>query len=326
MNTWVGDEIFLNKRAAIWCFPNGTSSPVKWKFTSYANVIMPFYIYSCELESMGKTVVGSGSDDSPESAARKAFAEAWERLWMLLYNDSGVLTVDLGESEKIPVSSNGFAAGATNEQAIQNSRNELIERAIFLRAWQSMEGWRPVRFKNLKNKVISFGLRLGGWNTHLFDIKSNAGNVKACLLINPKRGAAFDVALFKKYEGAESSLLRSVVRTTFAMRHTSTIAELPLKGRPEDHAAFYSNPENLKAFDFLLRSTNNTKIKSCEDGSDGDKFKSIELPELGSIQTEQIVPAGTFPAVARSQNDRWEPLTWGKLSIKGNNPWPHPLA
>jgi hypothetical protein len=303
MNTWLADEAFFNRGSEVWISPDGISIPVKWKFTRYKSLFMGFHAYSCELEALGLSALGLGSAESPLIAARKAFAESWERFWMLKESN---------DQNKI-ISSNGFAAGATNAQSMRNSRIELVERKIFLDAWKSMQGWRRSSFDKLKHKLLLLNLRARGWDTYLFEISSNLGNLMACLAVHPNHGAAFDIALSGISNDVDLSLLRAVSLSTYALKNQA-FAELPNNGRPEDHARFYSQPIHLKAFDFLLKPSSEST------------FTDLEISNSDSIITKQIVHAGNFPAVAKSYHPTWEPLSWGKVSIKGKNPWPHPLA
>jgi len=88
--------------------------------------------------------------------------------------------------------------------------------------------------------------------------------------------------------------------------------ELPRVAAPEDHLIFYREPKNQEAFSFL------------NDGKSQEGAVSIGDKKL--LQSKIIVSTSELPAVAISFNQQWEVLRWGLQSIKGENPWPHPLA
>lgn len=327
MRKWEGTPAFLNSRAAQWIAPDGQASLVTWKFTRYKGSLLPFFVYSCHLNAWGLNSIGSGRAATPDDAARKAFAEAWERLWMKTISDGlSVFPQPEFDRFKLCSSSNGFAAGATAEMAAANSRTELIERAIFLQAWQSMSGWKRIAIRGIRSKVLALAMAAKGWKTYLFEIESNCGLAMACLLLNPNLGATFDIALGTNPRETEIALLNSVVTSTFTITKDPGRNPLPLSGAPEDHFLFYTNPQNLEAFDFLTKPVRvgNTSFKEVLPTD--LKTSAIQLPEPGRILTQEIVSAGTFPAVARSYNPEWQQLSWGKMSIKGTNLWPHPLA
>ena len=88
----------------------------------------------------------------------------------------------------------------------------------------------------------------------------------------------------------------------------------PLDGDPLDQMRFYRNVENLKALDFLTH-----------ENISSDQL--IELPCHDQTKSKIIFEGSkTLPAVCFSYNEKWPKLTWGKNSIVGKNPWPHPLA
>ncbi len=216
-------------------------------------------------------------------------------------------------------SSNGFAAGETMSDAASRSRSELLERAIFLEAWHSRKGWKAIWFRVAKNRLLAMSLWLRGWKTYLFEISSNVGKVIACLLVNQRNGAVFDVRMVDEESDAESLLLYSVIRSSFTANRATKDFELPFDGKPEDHSQYYADVRNLGAFEFLTNLVNRGRKDSCE-------LVEIQLDDIDEIRTTSVVSVGSLPAVAFSQNPKWGPLTWGKASIRGANPWPHPLA
>jgi hypothetical protein len=208
-------------------------------------------------------------------------------------------------------SSNGFAAGSSDEHAILASRNELIERVVLLTAWRSKSGWSRNTKMSPRSRLLCFALKLKGWSVNLFDLKSNIGTVKACLAIHKRYGAIFDTSFSDNEVQSEKKVIDSVAKNTFFAKELNFF-DLPHIGFPEDHLKFYSVVENIKAFDFLLHEPLSNA--------------TIEISKFDSLETHLIVPAGMFPAVALSINPRWPKLVWGKNSISGLNSWPHPLA
>lgn len=327
MTHWSGSVDFLNGGSAKWTDHRGLASLVTWKFAMYPRFRMPFYLFSCRINAWGISAVGCASSITREDAAKKSFAEAWERLWMKTISQTSPSCAPLQRAQSaIHLSSNGFAAGETSEMARKNARFELVERAILLQAWQNMQGWQRRSAKGTRSKLIEIAMAARGWKTFLFNLKSNCGDAMACLLLNSKLGALFDVTLCEDPIEAEYRLFNSVITSSFARKKNGLRNTLPFRGGPRDHFSFYSNPSNLPAFDFLTK----TKIsKSCCLKRDRNAINStsiIQLPDPEKIVTQELVSAGLFPAVARSFNPEWPELSWGSISIKGLNQWPHPLA
>jgi hypothetical protein len=218
-------------------------------------------------------------------------------------------------SRKEVENSNGFAAGKTNEDARFRARLELLERAIFLKAWQEKSGWKKASADNLKSRILSSFMRLRGWRSYLFEIESNCGTVLALLMVHEKFGVRFDTK-FLSDEQSVANLFYSVIRMTLSQNRRQ-VDSMPESGSPMDHLAFYSLEKNKVAFDFLIqtyRSKGKIKVHKLQ----------LEFPE--QVHTELLVEVGDFPAVARACHPTWDKLSWGMQSVKGLNQWPHPLA
>lgn len=300
--TWPGDLNFLMSKASLWEDPNGTTIPVTWEFAQYTGGLFPFNFYECKIIGFNETAVGHSVDRSDLKALQKAFAEAWERLWLKHANNSNPAFSQVENS-------NGFAAGATNSMAQEKSREELIERAVLIQAWQQKTGWKKVKVQRFKNKLLRIGLALNGWKTHMFEVNSSVGNVLTCFIIHKQLGAIFDSCFYSDL--AEEKLLMSVAKNSYFQKIVDSV-KLPSVGVPEDHRQFYSMPANSEAFQFLIK---------------GDFSETpAKLFDVDKISVTLLTPAQNFPAVSYASNPAWDKLTWGTQSIKGINSWPHPLA
>ena len=236
-----------------------------------------------------------------EMAMKKAFAEAWERLWFLKQN----------KTEPELSNTSGFAAGEDSKMAITNAKHELIERAVLMSAWQNQIGWRSVKFSSFKTKFTQFALFLKGWRLEIYDLDSSEGIVKCLFAKHTHYGFIFDSCYVVKKIPSEQKLIYSILKNIFLPR-LAPIENLSETAQPIEHARFYSDPKNLSVLDFL---------KSAKDS----EFKfQLENPDL--IQARLLHEAGTFPAVAFCQHPTWPKISWGRSSIQGKNPWPHPLA
>lgn len=300
--TWSGDFDFLMSRKSLWTDPNGLEAPIVWEFARYTGGLFPFNFYECKISGFNQTAIGHSVDRSNLKAMQKAFAESWERLWLKHLNSSNPAFSQVENS-------NGFAAGATNSMALEKAKEELLERAVLIQAWQQKMGWKKVRVQRFKNKLLCVGLALNGWKTYMFEVNSSAGNVLTCFIIHKQLGAIFDSCFYSDL--AEEKLLMSLAKNSYFQKIVDSVKLLSV-GIPEDHRQFYSVPANSEAFQFLIK---------------GDFTKApVKLFDIDKISINLLTPAQNFPAVAYASNPAWDKLTWGTQSIKGINSWPHPLA
>lgn len=272
----------------------GEQASIQWEFSAYKS---PFqmHIISCEMTGFSKNSKGTGVHWDKSKAIVLAFAEAWERLWYLK------------EVSVIEKSTSGMAAGSTLQMAQKNASEELIERVVLLSAWREQKGWRKGSGLSMKEHLLLIALRLQGWRIDFFDLSSDIGDVRVILGRHAERGALFDSCF--KGVGTAEKLLLSFLRMML-VPVSRDINEFPEQGSPIDHLRFYANPKHLEAFEF---------IETVDP-------KPIEIGGLESLEVVSLVEPSQFPAVARASNKAWPKLTWGKSSIQGNNPWPHPLA
>lgn len=299
---WIGDLNFLMSKESVWEDQSGVKIPITWEFVQYTGKLFPFSFYECKINGFNEQAFGHSVDRSDIKAMQKAFAEAWERLWLKHLNNVNPAFSQVQNS-------NGFAAGATDAMAIQKSREELIERAVLLQAWQFKKGWKKTKVKSFKNQLLRIGLALSGWKTHMFEVHSNSGSVLASFIIHKRLGVIFDSCF--NSDNAEEKLLMSLAKNSY-FQVSEDSAQLPPIGIPEDHRRFYAVPKNSKAFQFLIKGDFSTE--------------SVTLSDTDKITVAVLNSAKNFPAVAYASNASWDKLYWGTQSIKGINSWPHPLA
>ncbi len=286
----------------------GLPEQLNWSILTVPAKLLPISVVECRLVGMGRTVYGYGDSLLYTDSLTQAFAEAWERLWLDRPNG------DEGSAR----SSNGFASGATPSEAEAAARGELIERAVFLTAWNTRKGWTPIQTTGIWPRVLLASLDVLGWEIALFRLtEPKLGDVICGLGIRKTGGVLFDsvyqrpgVALGQ----AQSKVLRSLLRSAVVLASSpASYAPLPEHGAPQSHRDFYMNPENLAAFDFL-----NGQQRPCE---------PIEIGGYEDVETKVLVDIEGFPCVAAAANPRWPVLEWGSKSLReGGNPWPHPLA
>ena len=310
---WRPNMAFFRRQRATVTLSGTAPSAASWRFQSISDGRLPFHFLRCELTVDGTTAIGQGYHGLLKISMRQALAEAWERLWLTRPQKA-----DQGENAIDYPNSNGFAAGATASGAKESSRAELIERAMVLTAWRSMRGWHPYTTSSLFAKLLCSGLRANNWRIRLFELRdTNLGSVVVALAESQRRGAIFDsvfVGHARDRRHFEAKLLRSITRVTLFNRskfHENS-GSFPDRGSPQDQASFYAKPVNLTAFKFL------DGVYSTSGGTN--------LANPDDIKTTLLCGVSEMPAVAVSHHVLWPRLTWGKESIEGENPWPHPLA
>jgi hypothetical protein len=122
MNTWNCSKTFLNSGSDIFNDPiSGKKEKLLWHFFALKSNCAPIAIYGCSLNGWTLSSHGVGTAKNPQIAARIAFAEAWERLW---YHRA---KIDKTICPILPQSSNGFASGASADDALERARMELCE-------------------------------------------------------------------------------------------------------------------------------------------------------------------------------------------------------
>ncbi len=305
---WKPKFNFFKQSQILFKDPNSDQEhPIEFKFSKiYSNAAN--YFVTCELGGLGETATGYGDYFLMHHAMRQAFAESWEWLQLKL----------IGKTRNKIQNSNGFAAGRTLSEAKRKSQEELIERSVFLKAWQDQSGFKLVKPKGIRNWFLLKNIKSKNWDVHFYRIKEKSlGNVLCILSHHEKFGSHIDSTFVGPKISPQhfQKLIRSLSRNiTLTFRHeffSDPNFQLPQKAKPIDQAKFYAQVKNKTAFAFL---------KNCND-------EVIELGHYDQVQTE-IIFHGTelLPSVAYSFNSHWPKLSWGLDSIQGKNPWPHPLG
>lgn len=317
---WEPSLAFFRQGKAIVAM-DGTPIPLRWSHQRLHEGNLGFAFVTCDMDAGGVTTEGQGYALSATNAMRQAFAEAWERQWV--WRAAGGVVAGVGAV----TSSNGFAAGATDEEARVAARGELVERALLLAAWHSRCGWQPRGLTSFAATLWARILKGHGWHLSLFQLDGGPlGSALAGLARHAQLGAVFDTVYLPnstQRAHCEAKLLRSLLRSTlFTPDAAKAPYALPLIGKPEDHALFYRQPAHMAAFAFL------------EDPRSALGRLTLPDPSPLALRCKLIFAAGELPAVAAASHPTWAPLTWGQQSIgglggdgkEGSNPWPHPLA
>lgn len=272
---------------------------LKIEYNNYKLGFWPVEFFQCVIQDGALKSYGYAIERSKGLAKLKSFNEAVERLSFKRLS-----------KEKKYSSTTGFAAAENLNEAIVYAKQELIERELLKRAWAFRRGWHQISRKNLLNKILITLLRLHGWEVSLYEVQSHfkKHTVLCGLAIHKNFGAVFDSSYFcGSY--TEDKIINSLIRQIYFFKPSNNV-EFAEIGTPQDHKSFYANPKNLSAFDFL---------KSSEQEA------QIELDHVDEIQVE-IHSNEKMPVIAIASNSFWNSFSWGRQSIFGANPYPHPLA
>lgn len=308
-------ELIRQKHIEVKCPFTGESLKLKWEFNNLNTSFIPLFLVECQItDNTGMYSKGYGDVFNPFEARLISFYEAFER-YILVRK----LTLDNDFNTKV-FSSNGVAAGKNEIEAIDSSKNELIERKAVIDAWTSKSGWSKYVYKSKFVDIIKFFLETMDWNLNFYAIHVNSGFVLTSVLSNLKNGFLFDSKYVPKSKEVfvekklTTSMLKLYSMAINRKRNNDIISELPETGGPEDHFNYYLNSQNLDAISFLENIEVLTKGTLFLD--DVDKIESVILFRGNEL----------LPSVAISMNKSWLPLLWGSQSIKGRNSWPHPIA
>ena len=309
--TWRPTQRFLSTgEGTVWNPFLNKHETLRWYYAQIPTPGFKGVALVCYLKCDSELTLGFGESVHLMGAQISSLAEAWERLWMRkIYRQFG------NRFRKVRTSSsNGFAAGSSVKDAIRRSRQELIDREIFLRCWQSMSGWKFHSPKSKISKRLIRQLCEVGWRIDFYKAHAkNLGTTLAILARHQKKGIIFDTNYLvrgQRISKSEEKLLRFLFRE-YALRKLKSVDrkwKLPKKGVPNDHAIFYSVVKNQSAFGFLANAHSSLPE---------------EMSSPKEIITEVLIPVTDFPAVAVSYHPRWIILNWGTQSISGKNPWPH---
>ena len=312
-NRWKLDRSLIRRGGAELTSPfDGSRVSISWSVNSAPAPRLPISIVECRIAGLGREVHGFGDHLLFSASLTQAYAEAWERFWYLEARARQ-------EPQSRARSSNGFASGATEAEAADSARAELIERSVLLAAWDSRRGWARAQVCGLLNRVRLAAIERFGWKAAFFRLtESVLGEVHCGLATRGRAGGALFDACYRRPHmsgsDVQGKLLRSLLRSAAVFdKRPRTAAPLPPSGGPSSHADFYLDPENMAAFRFL------------DDGPRQD-FR-VDLGSYDLVATRTIVNIPGYPVVAMAENPAWPLLSWGKESLKmGGNPWPHPLA
>lgn len=138
----INDYSFINLLKNKVIVPWLSSKPISllWSFSHTESSLFKIPIYECEMRVDNLKAKGYGTSLSPKFAALLSWAEAWERLIVLLLKDNLKCCKDEGIFELfnnnifLLKSSVGFAAGSTCSHSRVMARQELLERAYLLSA------------------------------------------------------------------------------------------------------------------------------------------------------------------------------------------------
>ena len=287
----------------------------------------PWITAAVTLRDAKSSTTGYGTRVFARSALRVAFAEAWERsLLSRCASDSAnaaalfsFTTTQLNHpnprSKKVPhiksTSSNGFAAGSTLRRAMTAAASELFERHCLLQVWNEEAKALPLY---AMPPLWLAPTRALGWHFTWFELGRGPQTVTvACLARHPQLGARFDLAAKSTRRVALKEATVSVMKMIHHLDAAAlNFSELWKKGEPLAHLAYYSKPENLRAFDFMDQS-NARESKSYLDYD----------PDLIPLWV-----ADHMPAVAQARWHQAKSLEWGSAALQlcPQNPHPHPLA
>lgn len=294
-----------------------TSADLKHRFFKIPMHGYPIIAYQCKMSAFSNVAYGYGDGFNPKLAQAKAFNEAFERL--IFFMNSRALAEKNGLRV---ISSNGLAAAKSRELAIKLASNELIERHMLLSAWCSMQGWHKHEPKSVVARLLKSFYARKGWSILFYTIKSRCLKEVLCVVLkHSDHGVIFDSDYIDGNEvrKSENKLILSATRMIVSFLENKKMNQfsrlnincLNEEAKPFDHFAFYSNPKNADALNFLETSVNNSQI---------------EILEIDKITTKLLFKSDDLPHVAMAENPAWPKISWGRQSISGINPWPHPLA
>lgn len=312
MATWSPSLAALRKGAAT-AVIRGRDTPatVQWQFTELRRRLPLGATVACKMTVDGEAVAGYGDRLLRHGACVVAFAEAWERFHL------DHVTAEVLQDAPPPSSSNGVAAGPTDAAALEWARRELVDRTLFLSAWQTMTGLNPIERTGFAASALAAMISSQGWTPRLYAVSSPdvPETCIAAFAFHPTFGLAFDSLATGPWEHPATATRRAMALLLRVVDYRTRIHapgfELPIDGGPEDHARFYTDPGRAAEVRDLLGAFRPGQVR---------------LATPGATRSVLLWSAGEFPAVAYAYNKSWPRLLWGRRSIEGTNPWPHPLA
>ncbi len=287
---------------------NNNAVPIHWEFERLSGP-RNSSVSMCSMSGWNIVEWGYGDGFLLEPAVRISFAEAWERLWFerCLHDQKHFPEFRNRES------TSGFAAGISESDSEIRAKRELLEHAIYLKAWTERRGWRKYRPSGFHARYVLPAVTPPGWTIYWFEICSvSDGSVLFILAIHPTLGTLCDLTYVCDFPSAEKKMVLSIIRALHLPR-PQPLRELPESAGPRDHASFYSDPNHNEAYHFLLTMTDLP-------------HRPVDLKGADLISARLLCEAGDFPAISVASHPDWPELRWGLQAITGENPWPHPLA
>ncbi|MBI4925719.1 MAG: YcaO-like family protein [Bdellovibrio sp.] len=204
---WKPALSFFRRQTHSFFNPLTTSKEViTWQLKQISTKLMPISLSLCEIKGLGYSAFGSGESFWLKHAFEKAFAESWERLCLSYLSNHANKKL----SEHIS-SSNGFAAGRDVKQALKNSREELIERAVFMNAWKHQIGWNPYALHKIQSKMIEKLFNKFEWKFKFFKITDqHLGSVLTGFAFHSSFGCVFDCCYNGEDKISELKVIRSL--------------------------------------------------------------------------------------------------------------------
>ncbi len=262
--------------------------------------------YMTNMQSKLGSSTGYGEAFFPHTAIRKSKYEAWERHHLIYVKD------ELPYLRQFTAgNSNGYACGTDQKNAKHRAYKELIERYVVRQAWSHRAGWESYWPTLIRTKLLKYVLSTSLWETQFFLIQLTFHKVLVAFAFNKANGAIFDSVYFENPESSEIKLALSLLKS-MKIRDTKQFHKKEIDEHPDSHAAFYSDPKHLEAFDFLSSSESKRTLSLVINDQD--------------IQYVCFQLSPKLPPAALAWNPKWPPMLWGKSSIDSRNKWPHPIS
>jgi ribosomal protein S12 methylthiotransferase accessory factor len=168
-----------------------------------------------------------------------------------------------GEAFVIPIST-GCALAGNYERAAVSGTLELIERDTLSLAWLQQMPLKRIDYSASSNTELWERVRrieAAGIEQHFFDATTDLGFPTAYLLQIAKRGDLHVLVMAATRLNIEDAMIRVMDEASSSRAALEKLARKPALFDPANYASFtrltdgavyYANPENRKAFDFLL--------------------------------------------------------------------------
>ena len=256
-----------NKRIEL-ILKNASALDLKVKKLSWGELYYDRLVdFRISINLFGEIVTGTGIDCNEDMAFLKAFSEAVERSYC----------------KKLNLRSHGVSAHWSKEEAINCSKNELIERDIFL--CHFLTGTAARRIQN--DEVIRLNSILSEKSGRLKVYELTMLNGRHVILAVGEKGhigSVIGVAANKKYELAvEKSILECLSRLDFELNNTENLLVREHLVDPIDHYNYHLMNRSLQDTDFIKKSSFS---KSVSESDQGLEFSWEQIGNLGELIKE----------------------------------------